>query len=819
MIKNHFKIAWRNLLKYRLVSTLNILGLAIGMAACLLIFQFVQYELSYDRFYEDHEEIFRLNTLWQGTESGNQYATTPPPLAQAIRDEMGDDIEGVTRIFYWSDFTMRPDDNFEKVFRETNVYAADRDFFKVLDHGLLAGDPNTALTEPASVVLPKSAAIRYFGEQAFDEGRILGRQLMGGKDAGTPWKVTGVIADQPPNSHLKFDFLISSSTYPRDLHESKVWTWNMCHTYIRVPKSILDRPEGLASIKQKLAGIVNKYALPFMDTTPEQYAAAGNQMIYVMQGLGDIHLQSNFLREMRPNGSLAYVRIFILIGLFVVLIACINYINLFTAQATKRAREVGVRKVMGADKRSLIPQFLLESFLLVCISGLIAMGMVEGFKSIGIKMGLDLSFLNYFGNQWILIFGALLTLLVSLIAGFYPAFYLSHFRPIDVLKGKHSRRFGDGQIRNTLVTFQFVISIGLIASTFVVQQQVQLFQNEKLGFDKENVLVIENDREIEERGLEFREELKRHPGITQASFSSGIPGQSSYMMRDFTVEGSEHSEGISWYRIDEEQLATLKIKLLAGENFDRDKTTDKKGILLNEAAIKKLGLTGPLGKYIIKNRGEEDEERLRIIGVLENFHFESLHHQVRPIALQFFQDFVFKDYVSIRLAAGNPASAIAHVEATWKAFEPDVPLRYSFLDSDYDALYKSEIQLGQMFGLFTGLAIFIACLGLFGLVTFNTEQRTKEIGIRKVLGATAGNIMMMISKDFLRLVLLAMIIAVPLVWYLMNQWLNNFAFRIELQWWMFLAAGASAMIIALATISIQSIKAAMNNPVESLRTE
>ncbi|PHN01954.1 ABC transporter permease [Flavilitoribacter nigricans] len=811
------KITWRSLLKNKLTFGLNLLGLAVGMAAFLTIAQYMKFELSYDQFYGDADRVFRVNTFWSIDGEEERYATAPPPLAEVIREEIPE-AEAVCRVFYWSDFTMRPENDFENAYRETEVYAVDESFFEVFDFGLIEGDPKTVLSEPTSVVLPRSAAIKYFGKEAVERGNIVGRRIMGGKDAGTPWTITGLMEDQPANSHLQFEFLVSANSYPDDLYRNQIWSWNVMHTYLRVSEKAVAEAGWKAQLEELLDQIVDKYALPFMDQGVAEFRNSGNRMEYLLQPLTDIHLTSNYLREMRPNGNMTYVKVFGLIALLTIFIAGINFVNLATAQASRRAREVGVKKVMGASRPLLIRQFLAESMVVSGLAAGLALIFTKGLTRLTGNL-LDVSFLESADWSSMGLIAAGLWLVVGFLSGIYPAFYLSWFRPAEVLKGQHRSGWSDTAIRNGLVVFQFVLSIGLITASLVIKKQVDLFQDKQLGFTKEQVVVIENDREIEERGPAFKEELRRHPDIIQASFSNGIPGLNTYQRRDFKKEGDEVSWGVDWYQIDEDHLETLEIELQAGRNFRAGTSADSTGLILNEAAVAYLGLDKPIGKYLIKNEGTEDEERLEIIGVVRDFNLESLHHKVKPLAIQYFQGFVFKDYITVRLAAGNPRAAIDHIEKSWQAFEPGVPLRYGFLDVRYDQLYKGETRLANVFALFTGLAIFIACLGLFGLITFVVARRTKEIGIRKILGASTQSILQLLSRDFLLLVGIAFLIAAPLSWWAMQRWLENFAYRIELHWWMPLLAGLAASLIAVITISLRSWSAARANPVDGLRDE
>jgi putative ABC transport system permease protein len=813
----NLKIALRSLLKNKLTFALNLSGLAIGMAAFLVIAQYVRFEKSFDQFYPDSGHVFRVNTFWSVDGKEERYATSPPPLWQVINDDVPE-VEAACRVFYWSDFTMRPDNDLNNVYRETEIYATDESYFRVFDYGLIEGDPETALRQPASIVLPKSTAIKYFGEKAVRSGDIVGRKILGGKDAGTPWTVTGLMEDQPDNSHLQFEMLISASTYPDDLYRNQIWSWNSMHTYVRVADEVMADADWQQRLKARFDEIVEKYALPFMDQSIPEFQQGSNHMEYILQPITDIHLTSHYLSEMRPNGNLTYVRILSLIAFLTIFIAGINFVNLATAQASNRAREVGVKKVMGATRGELIRQFMAESLLITGLAAGLAFTLAYSLRELSGTFS-DVAFLQHFDLQYSLLLGLGLWAGLGVLSGLYPAFYLSWFRPVQVLKGKQTERVAGVSVRNALVVFQFALSIGLIMASLVVKQQVDLFREKNLGFNKEQVVVIENDREIEEQRSAFKEELRRHPDIVEASFSSGIPGLNTYQRRDFRAEGATVSFGVDWYQIDEDQLETLEIELLEGRNFRGGTSPDSNGVILNESAVALLGLDQPLGKVLIKNEGENDEERLQIIGVVKDFHLESLHHEVQPLAMQYFHGFVFKDYLSVRLKAGDPSNAIAYIEKSWKAFEPQVPLRFGFLDARYDQLFKSEVRLARLFAVFTGLSLFIACLGLFGLVTFVVLKRTKEIGIRKILGASSSSILQLLSKDFLFLIGIAFLIASPLSWWLMQGWLNNFVYHIRLSWWMPVLAGLGALGIALLIIGVRAVQAARANPVESLRSE
>lgn len=808
------KIALRYLRKNRLTTSLNVLGLAVGIATFLLIQNHVSFERSYDQFYADSEEVFRLNTLWEFEGEAERYATTPPPLADVVREQVPE-VEAICRVFYWSDFTMRADNNHERVFRETNAYAADEDFFAVLDYGLLAGDPETALKEPASVVLPKSTAIRYFGEKAFEQGEILGRQLLGGKDAGTPWNITGIMEDQPQNSHLQFDMLVSSNSYPDDLYRNQVWSWNIMHTYLRTHAH---SGAARAGLQAKLKQIAETYTLPnmpFTEATPEQLATVNFD--YLLQPITDIHLTSNHIREMRPNGNATYVKLFLWAAYLVLFMAIINFINLATAQATRRAAETGVRKIMGASYGSLVRQHLTESLLTGALAGLFALLLVLAWDQVATTwMGREVDPMRYWTPAFLSQLAGL-SLLTGLLAGLYPAIYLSKFASTDVLRGRQVKFVTDRGLRNGLLVFQLGLSMLLIAGSWTIYQQVKYFQDKELGFAKNNLLIIENDREIDERKDAFKAELENHPGIASAGFSNGLPGQSRYQMRNFRPEGQEDGTGINWVLADDTFLPTLDMEIIEGRNFQARSSRDSMGIILNEAGVKALNLQNPIGHMLIQNEGRDDETRVQVIGVVKDFHLQSLHDEIQPLGFCYFKDYVFKDYISVRLTGDDVSGAIAHVEQLWEAFEPGVPLRYSFLDEDYNQLFASEVQLSRLFSVFTALAMLIAGLGLFGLISLLLAERVKEIGIRKVLGASLSQIVLLLSKQFLWLMLVAFLLAAPLVWYGSMQWLQNFAYRIDYGPASILLAAGGIFLLGMLTVGLRALRAATANPVQALK--
>ena len=813
MLPTYLKTAFRSLLKHRLSAVINIVGLAVGMASCLLITFYVQEELSYDKFYQDSERVFRLNTYWKQEESDEKFAATPPPLAPLLA-ELSPEVEAIARVYKRSDFTMRPDHDFDRPYRETNAWFAGPDFLKVLDHGVLAGDPESMLSQPRSVVMPKSTAIRYFGEEAYEQGNVVGRFLGGGGDGGTQWTVTGVIKDQPEQSHFQFDMLLSAT----DQQSLKMpnWGWVAFYSYVKL---IDNSPETLEKVEEHLEYIVANHAARNFGVSIETLRGKGLDMRYSLQPLEDIHLKSALLREMRPNGNLIYVRSMILVAFFIIILACVNFINLTTARAAVRAKEIGVRKVLGSLRRQLIAQFLTESLLLTLLALLIAFGLVESIAT------LLSSFYDWqINTAFVLQPEVLLTVLgittaIGILAGVYPALYLTSFRPVQVLKGQAVKGKGERNVRATLVAFQFTVSIGLIIAALIINQQVDYIQTKDLGFDKENVLVIQNDREIDERRAEFQNQLAQQPMVLNSSFTTGIPGLPQYMRRDFTKDGDNNNMGITWFQADDQFLETLDVQLIEGRAFSREIAADSAGLLLNRKAVVELGLDEPVGTYLTINKGQNDEKRVQVIGVIEDFNLQSFDREIGALAIEYLDDYNFKDYITIRLAAGDLNAGIETVQAAWKEFEPNVPMVYSFLDKDFDALFKSEQRLGKVFNAFTGLAILIACLGLFALAAYTNEQRTREISIRKVLGASAASLLGLLYQSYFKLILISFVLAAAFAWFFASEWLSNFVYRTQIGWQPFVLALSGSVLVAGATVMYQSLKTISRNPVDTLKNE
>lgn len=813
MIKNNFKIAIRTMLKQPMHAVLNILGLGVGMASCLLIAFYVNEETSYEGFYESSDKVFRITTYLKQEEGVENYATAPPPLGPMLIAQVPE-VQAMVRLYKGGDMTMRPDHDFKKVFRETNAWSVDEHFFQVFDYGFLEGDYESLFTEPKTLVMPKSTAIRYFGQAAYDEGNIVGRFLGGGGDGGTPWEVVGIMQDQPKNSHFQFDLLLSS--VDESGRKMPNWGWNSFHTYIKLQDH---SPATLKAVEEGLEKIVMEHALSKAGVTLDFLRSRDLEWKYNLQSISDIHLTPSLIREMRPKGNRLYVNSLVVVAFLIMVLACVNFINLSTARSSVRAKEIGVKKVLGSGRLKLIYQFLVESLLFTFMALFLAFGITEimlVILDVFFQWEMNTSLLNSTANWLFIIVG---TTVVGLAAGLYPALYLTGFKLISVLKGNFTNKVAKGQFRNLLVGFQFVVSIALIISALIIQKQVDFGQNKDLGFDKQNVIVIQNDREIDDRREEFKDYLSKNSTINSVSFATALPGHLQYPRRDFTVDGRNSSMGINWFQADDSFLSALNLELLTGRGFDEAFGENDNTVLLNERAVKELGLVAPVGSFMTINKGQNDEQRVQVIGVLADFNLESFDKQIEPLVIQFLNDFNFKDYIAIRIQSNDLNATIEAVKSAWVEFEPNVPMVYSFLDQDFDRLFKSEEQLSKIFTAFTALAIFIACLGLFGLASYMNEQRTKEIGIRKVLGASLMSILSLLYQSYFKLILMSFVVAAGLAYYFMNDWLQKFVYRVQFTTTPFLLALLGTMVLAILTVSYQSIKTANRNPIETLKSE
>ncbi len=809
MFQNYLKIAWRNLLKQRFYAGINILGLSIGVACCLLISLFVWDEWSYDAFNEKAGRIYRVHSDINFGGKREIYAVAQAPLAQALREEVPG-VEASCRFRTWGSRLIRREGTTQN-FNEDRVVWAESQVFDVFTLPLKYGDPAAQIREPNTLALSVSAARRHFGEV-----NPIGQNLLVNNE--TTYKISGVYEDIPAASHFHYDFMLSMA----GLEEAKspVWLSHNFQTYF-VLKPGSDPKEvetGINAMFRKYAGPQVKQAL---GTTIDEIEAQGSWARYTLMPLLDIHLKSSLIAEHEANSDAAYVWMFSAIAGFILLIACINFMNLSTARSSSRAKEVGMRKVLGSMKKNLVGQFLTEALLMSLIAFAIAilaseMAMPYFNRLTGKELSLPLSSMGFAGA---LLAGALFT---GLLAGSYPAFYLSAFKPIEVLKGKLQAGMRSGWLRNSLVVFQFAISVLLIVSTLVIYQQLNYIQKKRLGFDKEQVFMLYDTYVLNEKFQGFKNELEALPEVKSVSTSCFLPVNSCRNDETVAQDGKDPGQGslnMQCWWVDHNYLQTLGMEMKEGRFFSKDFSTDSLGVVLNETAVKKFGFANPIGQRVWRYGDRELTTKITytVIGVVKDFHFESLREDIG--ALGFFLEPKDDGMVAVRFDASDVKGFIETVKTKWNALSPGQPFNYAFLDDRFTRMYESEQRLGNIFIVFAGLAIFIACLGLLALAAFTAERRSKEIGVRKVLGATTGNIFTLLTSEFTRWVIIANVIALPLAWWGAQRWLENFAYRTEVSWRILALAVGIAVAVAVLTVSFQSVKAALANPVKSLRSE
>ena len=806
MFKNYLKTAIRNLGRHRGYSFINVAGLALGMACCILILLWVQDELSYDRYHKNADRLYRVVVKGRMSNREINFSTSPAPLAKALTDEFPE-VRQATRCLRSRNVLVGYQ---ERQYNEGFLLYTDPNFFDTFSIPLIKGDPHKVLVAPNSLVITQDAALKYFGNQD-----PVGKTLT--FNGRTDLRVTGLAANVPSNTHFHSDFFASLASIPDS--RSQNWFSNPYHTYI-----VLKEETSPEALQAKLPEIITKYMGPLakkvMGITMQEFRASGNTFGYFLQPVTAIHLHSDLEYEMEPNGSFVYVCIFSLIALFILVIACINFMNLATARSASRAKEVGVRKVLGSDRLKLIQQFLTESVLLSVLSLALAVGIVEILQPVFNSLsGKDLDIAAYGGR--VLLPGLLAVILLSgILAGSYPAFFLSSFKPISVLRGIVRTGKKSSGLRNGLVVFQFSISIVMLVGTFVVYHQLEYMRNKRLGFEKEQLLVIQRAGSLGQDKEAFRNEMLQSDGVENLSYSNGIPGRH---LGDFThvAEGASAEDMVRMFLLftDYDYRDTLRLEMVEGRYFSKDRPADRNSVILNETAAAALGMENPVGKRIIRGSlSSGGSEFFTIIGIVKDFHFESLHRKIRPLAVYLLpaED---ASYASVRVRADNIPRTLAFIANKWNAFVPGKPFEYFFLDDDFDRLYKAEKKVGQLFSAFAVLAVLVACLGLFGLASFTAEQRTKEIGIRKVLGASVPGIVTLLTKEFSKWVLLSNLIAWPVAYFAMNLWLQNFAYRTRIGPWVFFLAAFAALFIAVITVSFQALKAAAANPAIALKYE
>ena len=808
MIQNYFKIAWRNLKKNKAFAIINIAGLAIGLACFLLIALYVADEISYDRYNANAERIYRVdaNVKFGGNELN--LAVSSDPMGATLKKDYPQ-VEEYTRIYGSSGPKLIKKGN--EFINEERVCNADSTFFNVFTLPAIAGDTKTSLNEPNTVVITESGAKKYFGT-----ADVMGKIVEADK---TPYKITAVIKDIPHNSHFNFDFIFSMDNV--DYQFGNYISMNF-HTFI-----LLKKGTNYKEFEKNFTQVIDKYIFPqaqqFMQIkSMAEFAKAGNKLEFYLMPLTSIHLHSNRFPELGTNGNIQYVYIFGAVALFILLIACINFMNLSTARSASRAKEVGIRKVLGTERRDLIGQFLTESTLMAVISFTLAIILawftLPLFNNISAK-SLSISSLLNMKILPLLIF---LPFIVGIIAGSYPAFFLSKFNPVTVLKGKINSGLKKNNLRSGLVVFQFFTSIVLIIGTIIIYKQLSYIQTTNLGFNKEQVLIINGTGTLGENAASFKNEVLGMPGVSSGTLSAYLPVASSRSDNSYSKEPKmdpNNALSMQTWVVDYDYVKTMGMQIVKGRNFSKEFGTDSTAVILNETAAKVLGYADPIGEKIYTNfqtATSNDLISYTIVGVVRDFHFESLRQNIYPLGLRLGSS---NGLASFKVSSKNIQPLVTQIESKWKTMAPGMAFSYRFMDEAFDNMYRAEQRVGEVAITFSVLAILIACLGLFGLATYMAEQRTKEIGVRKVLGASVTNVTALLSKDFLKLVIIAAIIAFPVAWWAMHKWLQDFAYRINIGWWIFLVSGAIAMVIALLTVSFQAIKAAVANPVKSLRTE
>ncbi|GAB3264282.1 ABC transporter permease [Larkinella harenae] len=808
MLRNYFKIAWRNLMKNKVFSFINSVGLSVGLTCCILIAAFVKDELSYDRYPTRAEQIYRVGVRLVGNGTVTDFPNADVAVGRGIQRAFPE-VEASTRLFRWNQIFVRYG---EKTSKEKSVAIVDSNFLEIFSIPFREGDPKTALRDPNSMVVTAAFAERFFGSEP-----ALGKILTFGQDQQAR-KITGVIDAIPKNSHFHFDIFLSS--VGEAFAQRQNWSNVGSYTYL-----VLKKGADSQKLEAKLPQLVAEHVVPEvqrdMGISLSEAQKSVDTFRFFLQPLTDIHLYSATKYELEPNGNINYVYLFAILAVFILLLAIVNFTNLSTAGAAKRSKEIGIRKVMGSVSVQLVGQFLIESVVITFLSLLLSLGLITALLPFfNALAGKQIELAGFFtGDNLTVLLG--FGLLVGLLAGIYPAFFLAFSKITTVLKGGSVLQTGRrNSLRSGLVIFQFAVSAILIIATLVSYQQLKFMQTKTQGFDKEQVMVIHDTYTLGTNETVFKQQLRQDSRIVQASLSRSVPlsndteeGTQIYGKDPLKKQTTKEIQ-TTIYRIDDQYLPTLGIKLRQGRNFSPAFPSDSSAVILNDAAVRELGWgqTNPIGKTIVRSGRKE----FTVVGVVRDFHYASARQKIAPLMLLLGYN---SGAVQVKVKADDVAGVVAAMKEKWAAFNPPAPFTYTFLDDRFAALYEAEQKTGTLFTVFAGISIVIACLGLFGLATFTAEQRTKEIGVRKVMGATSSSIVLLLSKDFLQLVLIAVLIAFPIAGWAMNRWLQDFAYRIEVAWWVYALAALLAVGIALLTVSFQSIKAALMNPVKSLRSE
>ncbi|MBO6623060.1 MAG: ABC transporter permease [Balneola sp.] len=813
MFRNYLKITFRNLWNNKSYSFINIVGLAFGLASCIIILLYVNNELSYDKHHKKANRIARVASFIDFSGSYLELATTSAPMGPTLRNDYTE-VEDMVRFRPRGEFLVRSGD---VNIKESDIIFSDPSVFNVFTIPVIHGNAETALLEPYTLALSRSKALKYFGTE-----NVVGKTLL--LDDDQTFKITAVYEDMPETSHFNFEFLLSMETNADEANNG-VWISNNFRTYL-----LLKEGTDLKAFEENFKSIKKTYIEPqliqFTGNTLEDFQEAGNSIEYELQPLTDIHLHSDLVAEFEPNGNIKYVFLFSGLAGFILILACINFMNLSTARSVKRAKEVGIRKTLGSVRKQLVTQFFTESILLCLFSFLIALLIVELTLPFFSNLSGTNLVSNYFSNTNLILSIAGIVLVTGLLSGSYPAVMLSGFQPIKVLKGVLDK--GTSRFRSLLVVFQFSVSLVVIIGLLVINKQLNFIQNQSLGFQKEQTVIIHDAYTLDTNLNVYKEELLKEPEFKSATISSYLP-VSGFSMNDQTfwpkgddpVQGNTSSTQV--WRVDTDYIPTLGMEIIEGRNFSEDRGADDNTVILNEALANRFGFEEPLGEVITtftqKPDGSFDTENLReftVIGIVKNFHFRSLRENIAPLGL--FKG-TSRGNVIFKIDSQDAGAALSKLENSWKEMAPGQPFSYSFLDERFDRMYRTENRVSNLVFAFSVLIIIIACLGLFGLSAYSAEQRTKEIGIRKVLGASVSGIVSLVSKDFLKLILISFLIAAPVGYFIMQQWLKEFTYKTNIGFDVFLISGIGIVVIASITVSWQSIKAALTNPVKSLKSE
>lgn len=809
MFRNYLTVALRNLWKHKFYSIINVLGLAIGLCCFLFILVFIRDEWSYDQYHEKADRIYRVNFDGFAFEQDLHYAVVGAPLGPTVLEAYPEVVQQC-RFRDLGSYTVQYED---RSYREEGWVFVDSTLFDVFSFELVRGEAASALAKPNTIVITEGMALKYFG----DEDPI-GKSLKADNDG--LFEVTGVMKAVPQNTHFDFDFFASLSTLEES--RSPMWLSNNFQTYL-----VLQQGADPENVNAKFPALVREHIGPefeqYLGKTYEDVLAAGNHIEFSLFPLPDIHLYSDQQEELGTNSDIRYVYIFTFIGVFILFLACINFMNLSTARSAGRAKEIGMRKVVGAGKPQLILQFLSESIIITALGFLVAAGLFVWLLPYFNQLSGKALLLSQIISPGLVVVMLALVLVVGIIAGSYPAFYLSSFKALSALAGRFTKiNYGNQfSLRSILVIFQFAVTVALIVGTIVISNQLQFIQNKKLGFDKDHTLILNNYYTLDQNCRPFKQEILQHPAVINATMSSSLPTPSSRnSSAAFLGRNPDPSamHVIQMFFVDHDYIPTMGMEIMEGRAFSNQYPSDSIGIILNEAAVALYGLDEPLNAEISTfDGGTPDNPEVstyKVIGVVKNFHFESLRSTIGPLAL-FLRD--SRGLLSIRFNTENIPAFIEDLRRQWEKMGPGQPFDYSFLDEEFSSVYEAETRIGGIFSVFTFLAIFIACLGLFGLATFSAEQRTREIGIRKVIGASIPRIFMMLTAEILKWVFIANLVALPLAYYFMQKWLEGFAYPVPITWWTFVAALAASLAIALLTVSRQAIRAARRNPVKALR--